>query len=111
VPDDGGVSHLNARTQQPRDGGLQVWLLWCEVDGRLWVAVVDTRTGEAFRVDVRGNERPLDVFNHPYAYAADHRIDGLIPATSPVDVRDRHGEVLLRSACRLRGAGGESSSL
>jgi hypothetical protein len=55
--------------------GLQVRLLWCQADGRLWVTVINTRTGEAFRVDVRETERPLDVFDHPYAYAAHHRID------------------------------------
>ena len=52
--------------------GLQVSLLWCEHDGRLWVAVVDTKRHEAFRVRVRDGERPLEVFHHPYAYAAHH---------------------------------------
>ena len=59
---------LNSRVSN----GLQVRLLWCEHDGRLWVAVVDTRTREAFRVRVRDGERPLDVFHHPYAFAAHH---------------------------------------
>ena len=53
--------------------GVQVRLLWCEHDGRLWVAVLDTKTREAFRVLVAEGERPLDVFHHPYAYAAHHR--------------------------------------
>ena len=35
--------------------GLQVRLLWCEHDGRLWVTVLDTKTGDAFRV--RGSGR------------------------------------------------------
>jgi hypothetical protein len=52
------------------NNGIQVRLLWCKYDGRLWVAVVDMRTGETFRVRVRDGERPLDVFHHPYAYAA-----------------------------------------
>jgi len=56
-------------------GGLQVRLLWCEHDGRLWVSVIDTRTGDAFRLEVAEGERPVDVFNHPYAYAAEHGID------------------------------------
>ena len=63
---------LNSRVSN----GIQVRLLWCEHDGRLWVAVVDTKTREAFRVRVRDGERPLDVFHRPYAYAAQH-------ATSP----------------------------
>jgi hypothetical protein len=61
--------------------GLQVRLLWSQVDGRLWVAVLDTRSGETFRVEVRENECPLDVFNHPYAYAADQRIDVCLPGS------------------------------
>ncbi len=56
-------------------GGIRVRLLWCEVDGRLWVAVLDRSTGEAFRLEVREGERPLDVFRHPFAYAADRRVD------------------------------------
>lgn len=52
--------------------GVQVRLLWCEHDGRLWVAALDTKTGEALRVLVAEGERPLDVFHHPYAYAALH---------------------------------------
>jgi hypothetical protein len=54
--------------------GLQVRLLWCEHDGQLWVAVLDTRTGETFKLRVHAGERPLDVFHHPYAYAAHHGV-------------------------------------
>lgn len=49
--------------------GLQVRLLWCQGDGRVFVAVNDHRTGEAFSVDVPEGERALHVFHHPYAYA------------------------------------------
>ena len=56
-------------------GGLEVRLLWCERDGRLWVSVTDARTGEAFRLEVGEHEPPVDVFNHPYAYAAQHHAD------------------------------------
>ena len=55
--------------------GIQVRLLWCEQDGRLWVAVLDTKTGDSFSLEVPDDERPLDVFHHPYAYAAHHSID------------------------------------
>ena len=61
--------------------GLQVRLLWCAHDGRLWVAVLDTKAGDAFRVEVRDGERPLDVFHHPYAYAALHGVSTLTPST------------------------------
>ncbi|HTT27406.1 MAG TPA: hypothetical protein VMG37_03280 [Solirubrobacteraceae bacterium] len=55
--------------------GVQVRLLWCEHDGTLWVTAVNTKSGDAFRVEVHDGERPLDVFHHPYAYAAHHGVE------------------------------------
>lgn len=57
------------------DDGIHIRLLWSEPTGQLWVTVVDTKTGAAFGLGVRGHERALDVFRHPYAYAASHGID------------------------------------
>ncbi len=65
-------------------GGIQVRLLWHQDDERLWVAVRDEGTGESFRLEVLVGERPLDVFRHPYAYAAHHHIDTRRPST-PAD--------------------------
>lgn len=52
--------------------GFQVRLLWCSHSGHVWVSVLDTKSGEAFCVEVHQGDRPLDVFHHPYAYAG-HR--------------------------------------
>jgi hypothetical protein len=49
--------------------GIQV-RLWCKSDDRLFVAVNDFKSGEAFSLEVAGGQRPLDVFHHPFAYAA-----------------------------------------
>jgi hypothetical protein len=49
--------------------GILVRLLWCEGDGRVFVAVNDHRTGDAFSVEVPEGERALHVFEHPFAYA------------------------------------------
>ena len=49
-----------------RADGIDVRLLW--IPER--VAVDDTKTGDSFEVDVLAGERALDVFHHPYAYAA-----------------------------------------
>lgn len=54
--------------------GMDVRLLWCEADGSVLVAVNDHRSGEAFSVEVEEGERPLEVFNHPYVYAASPRM-------------------------------------
>ena len=53
--------------------GMQVRLLWNQDDDTLHVTVFDRGTGDSFRLTVRDDEQPLDVFNHPYAYAARHR--------------------------------------
>ena len=50
--------------------GIEVRLLWREQDDRVLVAVRDGRTGAAFSVEVADDQRALDVFHHPYAYAA-----------------------------------------
>lgn len=49
--------------------GVEVTLLWNRRSDDLSVCVSDTRTGIEFEVATEGNNA-LDVFNHPYAYAA-----------------------------------------
>jgi hypothetical protein len=57
---------------------IDVRLLWRARDDRAIVVVADEKTGERFSVEVRDDERALDVFRHPFAYAAWH---GVVPAT------------------------------
>ena len=57
---------LDSRTSD----GIQVQLLWHPRENRVSVAVSDTKTREAFELEVRHGQRALDVFRHPYAYAA-----------------------------------------
>lgn len=59
--------------------GLEVALLWHRREGFVSVVVADSRTGEAFELVVRATDNALDVFHHPFAYAA-HR--GLEPQSS-----------------------------
>jgi hypothetical protein len=49
--------------------GLKVVLLWRRADNRLTVTVADSRTGDSFELPARP-ENALDVFYHPFAYAA-----------------------------------------
>jgi hypothetical protein len=60
------MRELHSRTTD----GILVRLLWSEHDNRVFVSVNDNRTGEAFSVEVPEGERALQVFDHPYAYAA-----------------------------------------
>ena len=76
--------------------GIQVRLLWCQADARVSVAVVDARSHESFRIDVPDGERPLDVFYHPFAYAAHQRVhldfgDGLEIAGEAAGRKDESG--------------------
>jgi hypothetical protein len=50
--------------------GIHVSLLWNERDGAVTVAVADSRTGENFELEVGDRDNALDVFHHPFAYAA-----------------------------------------
>jgi hypothetical protein len=49
--------------------GLHVALLWDERHDRLRVSVLDTKNGESFALEAR-RDKALDVFHHPYSYAA-----------------------------------------
>lgn len=58
---------LDSRTSD----GIHVRLLWDPRENRVAVAVEDTKTGGAFEIAVEPGQRALDVFHHPYAYAAE----------------------------------------
>ena len=55
--------------------GIEVRLLWHRAEERVTVTASDLRSGEALEVMVRDHERALDVFHHPYAYAAFHGVE------------------------------------
>jgi hypothetical protein len=71
-----GISELSSRPAN----GLDVALLWRQCDGTAFVVVADHRTGAAFQLDVHENDNALDMFDHPYAYAAHRGIDQMWPA-------------------------------
>ena len=62
--------------------GIEVRLLWCQNDGRVSVAVSDTKTGEAFALAVGEDERAVEVFHHPYAAQPQHRRVPIAPSRS-----------------------------
>jgi hypothetical protein len=61
--------HLRELDQRCSDG-IDVQLLWNAREDRVFVAVSDRKTGETFELEVRERARALEVFHHPYAYAA-----------------------------------------
>jgi hypothetical protein len=60
-----GFEELTSRDSN----GIAVSLLWHRRDNSVRVAVFDASTDSAFELEV-GDAAPLDVFNHPFAYAA-----------------------------------------
>jgi hypothetical protein len=57
--------------------------MWSDEDGRLWVSVFDRKRGDHFSIDVRDHSRALDVFRHPFSYAAHYGVaTGGVPAHS-----------------------------
>ena len=62
--------------------GIDVRLLWDSEDGRVLVAVSDTKTGDAFELNVSDRARALEVFHHPYAYAGSVGADCAKPGAS-----------------------------
>ena len=65
--------------------GISVSLFWNREDDSLTVCVFDAASESAFELEV-GASSPLDVFHHPFAYAA-HR--GLLPSPWPASPRTR----------------------
>ena len=61
--------------------GVEVSLVWNQPEDRLLVMVVDVRTRSWFNVPAR-RENALDVFNHPFAYAASHGVEYQLPLPS-----------------------------
>jgi hypothetical protein len=61
-----GLRELSSRS----GNGVEVALLWQQRDNTAVVAVVDHHSGEAFVLDVQDGDNALDMFQHPYAYAA-----------------------------------------
>jgi hypothetical protein len=60
--------------------GLEVALLWYTREGALSVVVNDSRTHDSFELVLGDGDDALDVFHHPYAYAALRGVDYELPA-------------------------------
>jgi hypothetical protein len=65
----GTYEELDYRIQD----GVAVSLVWWRDENRVSVLVADSRAGDSFELPVR-DENPLEVFNHPFAYAAFRRL-------------------------------------
>jgi len=64
--------------------GVEARMLWSPTADRVTVTVHDAVTGDRFDVQVLPGERPYDVFDNPFAYAALRGIDTSGVDTGPV---------------------------
>ena len=53
---------------------MHVRLLWDPAAKRASITVLDPKTGDSFNLEVRPGERALDMFAHPFTYAAAHGV-------------------------------------
>jgi hypothetical protein len=71
------------------DYGVRVTLFWNRATDVVSVTVEDHANGVYFELVLADNEPPLEVFHHPYAYAAERGllVDSTMPrpAELPVD--------------------------
>lgn len=58
-----------------RNAGIRVALLWAADTNTIAVLVRDDSTNEQFELLVEPETNPIDVYDHPYAYAAWRGID------------------------------------
>ena len=55
-------------------GGIEVWLFWSQPTNRITIELIDNRIGERLEFEV-ANDKALDAFRHPYAYAPAQALD------------------------------------
>jgi hypothetical protein len=58
--------------------GIEVRLFWCPGADHLIVEVVDTKAGDAFRLEIAPGQA-REAFEHPYAYAATRGVEYVEP--------------------------------
>jgi hypothetical protein len=61
--------------------GVEVTLYWTPRTNALAVSVHDRNADDSFELVLGPQDDPLDVFRHPYAYAAWRGIDYCLPET------------------------------
>ena len=70
TPNEIGAAEVPTELAYRASNGIEVLLMWDRGDGQLKVVVDDLRTGESFELAAGDGKEALDVFHHPFAYAA-----------------------------------------
>ena len=75
TPSEIGAAEVPTELAYRAGDGLEVLLMWDRGGSRLKVVVDDLRTGESFELAAADGKEALDVFRHPFAYAAARGVD------------------------------------
>lgn len=72
-----GFDHRNPRVvlASRRNAGIRVTLVWAPDTNAAAVLVRDDSTDDEFELVLESEDNPIDVYEHPYAYAAWRGID------------------------------------
>lgn len=62
--------HTPKELASRQSGTVEISLLWSKRRHRAAVTLEDTVTGESIELPLAPEDDPLDVYNHPYVYAA-----------------------------------------
>jgi hypothetical protein len=62
--------HTPKELASRQSGTVEVSLLWSKRTHRAAVTVEDSATGNLIELPLTADDDPLDVYNHPYVYAA-----------------------------------------
>lgn len=62
--------HTPKELASRHSGNVEIALLWSKRTHRAAVTLEDAVTGELIELPLRPSDDPLDVYNHPYVYAA-----------------------------------------
>jgi hypothetical protein len=73
-----GTAHIEELASR-ENAGIQVSLFWSREDNTLSVVVHDNWTGDEFSL-AAGPDEAMDVFRHPFAYAATRRVASTLSA-------------------------------
>ena len=72
APERPAAARVVRELDRRQSDGIDVRMLWNQTDDLVVVAVFDAKTGDAFELQAAPHQA-LDVFHHPYAYAASTR--------------------------------------
>lgn len=77
------AAHITRELDRRASDNVEVALLWYPSSDVVSVTVVDSTNGDGFELILGDGDGALDVFQHPYAYAAHRGVQFQLPSSRP----------------------------